>query len=559
LGVVAGLSRLALENCDSTTVREYLETIHHTSNDLLEWLTLAQDSACMAADGIQLKNQPFDVAELVEDLHALFAAKAHSCNLRFDCNAEITRTATPIGDRLRIKQVLVNLLTNAMKFTASGSISLNVKLELHGAERLTLVCEVRDTGVGLTRDAPEGTFQRSDQGHGNNLPPLESYGLGLPLCQDLLHMMGSSLEFESECGQGTLFHFAVELDAMPGNAPIPRRPCLPSHAGALSADVKRATPALNRLRVLIADDNPLDQCILQEYLGMVGAAVTLASNGKEVLQQLQRQQFDALLLDTRMPQMGGVEVAQRIAALPGIAHLQVVAITADADPLVQYAYHAARVAAVLIKPVDPLTLMQILANGVQPSSTTAGDRHNSSDWNLENLRLQVGFKEGTVQNLLRIFQRQALNNFHALTELIRRGRPDDAMEVLHTISGAAATIGAQVLHTVSAQLLGSLQNGYAQGATLQQFSQAFDRAMASMPLTNRAPIDPTTADKLELQHDLQALDIALGEQLFIPSETLEKIRRNLSPEQTSNFELMCAYTQELDYPQARHMARALCA
>jgi CheY-like chemotaxis protein len=285
----------------------------------------------------------------------------------------------------------------------------------------------------------------------------------------------------------------------------------------------------------------------------------LASNGKEVLQQLQRQQFDALLLDTRMPQMGGVEVAQRITALPGISRLQVIAITADADPLVQYAYHAARVAAVLIKPVDPLTLMQILASGVQPSSTTEGDRHSSSDWNLENLRLQVGFREDTVQNLLRVFQRQALKNFHALTELIRSGRQEDAVEVLHTISGAAANIGALVLHSVSAQLLGSLQNGKAQGATLQQFRQAFDRAMASMPLANRPPIDPITANKLELQYDLEALDIALGEQLFIPSETLEKIRRNLSPEQTANFELMCEYTQELDYPQARHMVRTLCA
>ena len=476
-------------------------------------------------------------------MHALFCGTALAKGLRFECNARIASAASPVGDRLRIKQVLVNLLSNALKFTAKGSVCLDIELRMHDAARATLTCQVRDTGMGTA-----GPLLTNGK------------GLGLAISQNLLQLMGSDLEFESHAGQGSLFRFAVNL-ALQGKEPgvqyMPLRRGDRLLLGALTEALQREGQSLRGQRVLIADDNPVDQRVLQEFLGMAGMQTTVAANGHEVLKHLQQAHFDALVLDTQMPDMGGVEVARRIAAMPGTSTMQIIALTADSSPLALNAYRATQVTTVLSKPADPLALLKALSGGTPAPDCAQPSRTDLRTWDLQNLRLQLGYHEETVQNLLCVFRRQALLNYHAITKLIGSGHLNAAAALTHTLSGAAGNIGALALNAAASDLVIALQTGSMDASALDHFTQTFEQTLASIPMDTR-PLEGFTAiNTQELRQDLLNLDLALSEQYFIPHKTFEKIRRNLSPGQCTQFDLVCETAQDMRYPQARQMLQAL--
>jgi CheY-like chemotaxis protein len=256
-----------------------------------------------------------------------------------------------------------------------------------------------------------------------------------------------------------------------------------------------------------------------------------------------------------MPDMDGVELARRVATVAPT--LPTIVLTADTRPQLRQAYAALPVAAVLTKPADPLDLLAVLA-GKAPSRNGTSDPHSPHrTWTLDNLRLQLGHNEDTVQSLLGVFRRQALQNYHRMLDLIRAGQLDAAAGVAHTISGAAGNMGAAALHTAAVELVRSLHTGRLETSALDRFEQAFEQTLASMPLAPRQPDAPTSTDKEALQQDLQELDQALSEQFFISSQTLDKVRKNLNPNLYPMFDLFCEYTQDLQYPQAQQTLKAL--
>jgi two-component system sensor histidine kinase/response regulator FitF len=538
LGAVQALSMLALDQCDAPALRDYLGAIRCATTDLLELLNSALDCSRLAAGSVQLQEQPFDLPELVQDIHTLFCGSAQANGLYFVCNARITLGATPVGDRLRIKQVLVNLLSNALKFTPSGSVCLDVSLDLRETDRATLTCQVRDTGMGMARDAQPG--------------------LGLTICQDLSQMMGSALAYEGQPGQGSQFGFAVDLAAQPTQPDkllAPKRRLRQLGPGSLATLISNAAQPLKGLRVLVADDSPLQQRITQEFLSLSGMQTTLARNGVQVLQRLQEARFDALLLDAHMPDMDGVELARRVAAIAPT--LPTIVLTADTSPQLRQAYAALTVAAVLTKPADPLALLAVLAGKAHAPTGTSDPHAQPSTWKLDNLRLQLGYNEDTVQSLLGVFRRQALQNYHRMLDLIRAGQLDAAAGVAHTISGAAGNMGAAALHTAAVELVRSLRTGRLETSALDRFEQAFEQPFASMPLAPCQPDALTSTDKEALQQDLHELDQAPSEQYFISSKTLDKVRKNLNPNLYPMFDLFCEYAQDLQYPQAQQTLKAL--
>jgi signal transduction histidine kinase len=218
LSCVLGIARLALNQCDVPATRAHLEDMFHTLDGLVRLLGEAL-TAAVADQTLQPQAaQVFQPQALLDDLRSLFAAGAQLRGLRFVCEADMAHHAGVVGDPARIKQVLLNLLINALKFTPRGSVVLSLQLRRQGSTHARLVCRVRDTGVGMAPADIAHVLQR----HGKAQPRdagtevFAGHGLGLAICQDLLHSMGSNLQVQSHPSLGSEFSFALTL---PGAQP----------------------------------------------------------------------------------------------------------------------------------------------------------------------------------------------------------------------------------------------------------------------------------------------------------------------------------------------------
>jgi len=257
---------------------------------------------------------------------------------------------------LRVRQVLVNLLGNAVKFTEAGGVEARIRTGA-GAQRLLFT--VRDTGIGIPLSKQETIFAAFAQADGSISRKYGGTGLGLAISWKLVHMMGGTIRVESEPGRGSLFEFSVPFE----NAPEPI---------AISP-----TPVVNleppgTLRILLAEDNIVNQKVASRILEKRGHSVLAVVNGKEALAAIQRESFDVVLMDIQMPEMDGFEATARIraGAAAGARQLPILALTAHAMSGDRERCLAAGMNGYVSKPLQPAELMQAIADVTrQPDST----------------------------------------------------------------------------------------------------------------------------------------------------------------------------------------------
>ncbi len=254
-----------------------------------------------------------------------------------------------IGDPNRIRQVLINLLGNAVKFTSSGWVRLEARLLGAAGGTGTVEFRVSDSGIGLSPNHLSSLFAGAGQLDTGVSRQFAGTGLGLVICRRLTELMGGEIGAHGELGRGSTFWFRLPLGFLPAD----------SQDGAESAFVKDATPALS---VLVVDDDVLNRMLLQSLLKKAGHRVHLAANGVEALQAIDSEPFDVVLLDLWMPEMDGFEATRRIRALPdsAIATVPIVALTADVTEETAAEARRAGVSAIFGKPLSPEKLAGLL-------------------------------------------------------------------------------------------------------------------------------------------------------------------------------------------------------
>jgi DNA-binding response OmpR family regulator len=309
--------------------------------------------------------------------------------------------------------------------------------------------------------------------------------------------------------------------------------------------------------VLIAEDSPCEQHILQVFLHTAGVRTRTAANASEVLQALQTARFDVLLLDTHMPGMQGLELARRLRSEAQHAALAIIALSASSCARQRQAYVALGVAEVLTKPADPLALVRALARCRRAPKPQQEDPAGVLD--LTDLRFKLGQQEDVVQAVLQVFRRQSLQHWRSLKRQLQRGRLQDACLLAHTLQGAAANVGAFALHGAATALLASLQCGNPDRARQARFQQTLRQTLAA--LAHSAPTVPALASPRvgqdAVQQDLQRLEQALSAHDFVSAQRFGQLRRKLSPRQLALFDLLCQHTRELQYPQAQALMQQL--
>ncbi len=356
MNAVLGMTELALRGDLPARERDYLVKARSAAESLLSVLNDILDFSKIEAGKLELERVPFRLRDVLQAVATVVGLRAQEKGLRLAFEVAPAVPARLVGDRLRLEQVLINLFTNAVKFTERGEVVLTVA-PADGAPAgpgTLLRFAVRDTGIGMTTEQVAGLFQPFNQLDASTSRKYGGTGLGLAICRRLVGMMGGEIGAANTPGQGSEFRFTAVFeaaDAAGADEPVATGP----------GDEAALLLALRSRRVLLVEDNELNQIVAAELLRTVcGMQVSVAESGAEALSRLGTEAFDLVLMDVQMPGMDGYEVTRRIRRDPAFATLPIVAMTAHAMAADRERCLAAGMNDFLSKPFEPQELFRIL-------------------------------------------------------------------------------------------------------------------------------------------------------------------------------------------------------
>jgi CheY-like chemotaxis protein len=315
------MTELALGTDLTAEQRDYLNTVKSSTDSLLTVVNDILDFSKIEAGKLDLDMVSFRLRARIEDTVKLVAVPARRKGLNVRCDIGPDVPEFVVGDPTRLGQILLNLTGNAIKFTEHGEVAVEVSVLALETDKVAVEFAVRDTGIGIPLDKQQTIFEAFSQADGSMTRRFGGTGLGLTISARLVAMMGGTLRVESRPGRGSCFRFTAHMQVdnrqvSPAPAAAPAMAAQPSHA----------------LRILLAEDNAVNQKLAVRILEKHGHRVTVAANGREALEALVRDQFDAILMDVQMPEMNGLEAAAAIRRNErGTGrHIPIVAMTAHA-------------------------------------------------------------------------------------------------------------------------------------------------------------------------------------------------------------------------------------
>jgi CheY-like chemotaxis protein len=342
-GLLGSLQMLDDAPLDATQ-RRRLQLARDAGAHLLAILDDVLVAARLEAGTLNLDERAVDPRALLENVRELMAAPAAAKNLVLESRVDGQLPACARLDETRVRQVLFNMLSNAIKFTAAGRIGLDLARE---GDRLAF--SVSDTGIGIDEATRARLFQRFSQGDASTSRRYGGTGLGLEISRQLALLMGGDIEVHSEPGRGS--RFTLRLPLVEAAAPEP----------APAGSTPGPAAAAPRLRLLVAEDNEVNREVLAAMIGVLGHEVTFAADGQAALDAAREREFDLVLMDLHMPRMDGLDATRAIRALPGAAAaVPIVALTADAFEETRGRCAAAGMNGLLSKPVSMGELAQVL-------------------------------------------------------------------------------------------------------------------------------------------------------------------------------------------------------
>ena len=372
---VLGMAGILLDSELANDQRESIEIIRQSGESLLAIINDILDFSKLEAGRMELELIPFDLADVVTSSIQLMKPRAMAKGLDVGSNVSADLAGQFVGDPGRLRQMLLNLLSNAMKFTEQGSVSVDVKLDRTTGDAVVVRFAVADTGIGIPPEARDRLFSRFSQVDSSWSRRYGGTGLGLAICKQICELMGGDIDVESELGKGSTFYFSAcfERAACDGS---------PERSKTSASESAETVAATQRpLRILLAEDNPVNQKVGAAMLNRDGHRVDVVGNGLEAVNAVSSLPYDLVLMDVQMPELDGLAATKLIRSRPDEqANIPIIALTANAMVGDREAYLEAGMDDYLSKPIDQQRLREVIArfsDHPQQSTSEAGSATRS--------------------------------------------------------------------------------------------------------------------------------------------------------------------------------------
>jgi len=587
MNAILGMLQLLLGTDLTARQRDYARKAHAATGSLLRLLNDILDFSRMEAGKVELDPQPFSIEAMMQDVSGILSASLGGKPLELVFSIDPDLPALVSGDEFRLRQVLLNLTGNAIKFTQAGEVVVSVHRLEPAAARHFIEFSVRDSGIGIAPEQLSAIFAEFSQAEASTTRRFGGTGLGLSISQRLVSLMGGRLEVESTVGRGSLFHFALDLAAVEGpeggNAngflvkPLTASKVFDAIADVSAhktmRDMSSGHPSTQRrldgMRLLVVEDNLINQQVAEELLAREGAFVTVAGDGRSGVDCALAADppFDVVLMDIQMPDMDGYQATRLLRGCGRTKTLPILAMTANAMESDRAAAREAGMNDHIAKPIDLDALIAAILfhSGREKMPPPCSSRTQGEQNEITMALRRLGTNEALFAKISRCFMAESAATVSEFERSVTLDDPDEMLRRLHSLKGQAGTLGLAALADFVRQVereikdegrlmdpdraSRSVRRLVAEGnAALSAFVAAFRPAPG--PEASEATGGTIIALLDELDTLLNGADMrALG--------VCSELRERFGADRPENLEALANAMDRLDFERARAAARDL--
>lgn len=474
---VIGMSFLALQGDLNLETEEYLLNIHNASSNLMRIINDILDFSKIEMNKLELESVPFKLHMLISALESMFHNSGTQKNIHINFELEEEVPELVIGDSGRLNQVLLNLISNAIKFTNEGFVEFKCSIISKTDNQVKLHFMVSDTGTGIKPSDMERLFNDFEQVDSSTSRQYGGSGLGLPISRNLVRLMGSELQVESEYGLGSKFYFDVTYELVDTEtvlenyqiqSPIMDVGYLESYTSKPVLNIHQVVTSehkkMKKIRVLLVDDNRYNQIIVTELMKKLNSAIEYAHNGKKAIELIKSMTFDLVLMDIQMPELDGNETTKIIRNEMNLGQLAIIGMSANVmDQDRQYALKSG-MDSYITKPIDIKKfykeISRLLDIQIDVSTESIEEQLTSIDETILDVKFGVSLFKNDLKKYFNLVEK-TLVSYEKSSDIIRtligEGSYKEAKEYAHNVGGIFGNLGMLRLHEVTRSLEDALK------------------------------------------------------------------------------------------------------